>query len=77
MACPGGGCRRLPAHVRAGSVATRVLNEHSWTAEKRWCSRSVLCEGLANLYPQRKMLHITQGLADQTDEEEMGEARGT
>jgi hypothetical protein len=60
-----------------GIVATSVLNEHSWTTEKQWCSRSGLCEGLATFYTQRKMLHITQGFADQIDEEEMGESRGT
>lgn len=60
-----------------GSVATSALNERYWTAEKRWCSLSGLCGGVAILYPQREMLHITQGTADQINKEEMGEACGT
>ena len=63
------------AYTCTGGVATNVHNEHSWTDEKRWCSRSRLCGGLATLYSQRKILLITQGLVDLIDEEEMSEAR--
>jgi len=72
MAWSGGSCRRRPAHVQA--VLQRVYLMSILGQPK---SGGAACRGYAEatLYPQRKMLHTTQG--HRRSNEWGGDGRGT
>jgi hypothetical protein len=70
--------RALDAVARVETVLLRVYLMGALGQPKSDGAPALgLCEGLATRYPPMKMLHITQDLANQIDEEEIGEARGT